>query len=195
MKRVKVVLALLFIVFIYNGFWDGKSIEEQRKENYEDRYQRIIVNNSILAQLYRYDSKAKDILLRSYGYATFTNIGLNVVLFSAEGGVGLAHSNHTGKNIYMNMVSGGLGFGLGVKDFSIILLFRNQKVFRSFVKNGWEANAQADITAIYDKKGISLNKAITIAPGIRMYKLTTSGLALQVTIQGSRYWRDEDLNR
>ena len=195
MKRVKIVLALLFIVFIFNGFWDGKSIEEQREENFEDRYQRIIVNNSILAQLYRYDPKAKGMLLRSYGYATFTNIGLNVVLLSAEGGVGLAHSNHTGKIVYMNMVSGGLGFGLGVKDFSIILLFRNQKVFRSFVKNGWEANAQADITAIYDKKGISLNKAITIAPGIRMYKLTTSGLALQVTIQGSKYWRDEDLNR
>jgi lipid-binding SYLF domain-containing protein len=194
MKRVKIILALLFIVFIFNGFWDGKSIKEQKKENYEDRYQRIIVNNSILAQLYRYDPKAKGMLLRSYGYATFTNIGLNVVLLSAESGVGLAHCNSTRKNTYMNMVSGGLGVGLGVKDFSIVFLFRSQKVFRSFVNNGWEANAQADVTAIYDNMGMSLSKAITIAPGIRMYKLTTSGIALQATVQGSKYWKDKDLN-
>jgi lipid-binding SYLF domain-containing protein len=194
MKQVKVVLVLLFVAFMLNGFWSGKSQKEINKEYYEDRYQRIIENNSILTQLFKYDPKAKDMLLRSYGYATFTNIGLNVVLLSAESGVGLAHCNSTRKNTYMNMVSGGLGVGLGVKDFSIVFLFRSQKVFRSFVNNGWEANAQADVTAIYDNMGMSLSKAITIAPGIRMYKLTTSGIALQATVQGSKYWKDKDLN-
>ena len=30
--------------------------------------------------------------------------------------------------------------------------------------------------------------------GIRVYQLTESGLALQATIQGTKYWKDPELN-
>jgi hypothetical protein len=39
-----------------------------------------------------------------------------------------------------------------------------------------------------------VNAAITVAPGIRLYKLTQNGLALQATIQGTKYWKDKELN-
>lgn len=131
----------------------------------------------------------------SYGYAVFSNVGINFVVFSAEGGIGLAHDNKTGKNTYMNMASGGVGFGLGLKDFKAVFLFENKKVFDNFVNYGWEANAQADAAIKYKEEGKALNGAITVAPGIRLYKLTKSGLALQATIQGSKYWKDSDLNK
>ena len=44
------------------------------------------------------------------------------------------------------------------------------------------------------KEGGALNAAITVAPGIRLYKLTQNGLAIQATIQGTKYWKDGDLN-
>jgi lipid-binding SYLF domain-containing protein len=134
-------------------------------------------------------------ILNSYGYATFTNIGVNLVLLSAEGGKGMAHNNRTGVNTYMNMASGGLGLGLGVKDFRAVFLFEDKKTYETFVRSGWEANAQADAAAKYEETGGAINAAETVAPGIRLYKMTQSGLALQATVQGTKYWKDEELNK
>jgi len=187
MKNIKIIMALALAVVMFSGFWSGKSRNELRQE-------RIQSSQATLKALYKYAPKAKMMVQNSYGYATFSNVGINLVLLSAEGGIGLAHNNKTSKNIYMNMGSGGAGFGLGVKDFRAIFLFENKKVFDNFVNHGWEANAQADAAAKVKKSGGALNAAVTVAPGIRLYKLTQNGLALQATIQGTKYWKDGDLN-
>ena len=31
-------------------------------------------------------------------------------------------------------------------------------------------------------------------PGVEVYQLTKNGVALQVTLQGTKYWKDRDLN-
>lgn len=181
------ILALLGIV-MFSGFWSGKTLDTQRS-------QRLQVSNEILQLLYKHAPESKEMIANSYGYATFKNVGVNLVLLSAEGGKGMAHVNGTGKNIYMNMASGGVGFGLGVKDFRAIFIFENKAVFDQFVNEGWEANAQADAAAKLSEKGAAYGAAITVAPGIRLYKLTENGLALQATIQGTKYWKDSELNK
>ncbi|WP_373001128.1 hypothetical protein [Sulfurimonas sp.] len=194
MKNLKVIVSLLLAVLMFSGFWSGKSDKEIKAENNEARKERQKTNSETLKKLYKYAPESKKMVANSYGYATFANVGVNLIILSAEGGKGMAHNNKTGKNIYMNMGSGGVGFGLGVKDFRAIFLFENKKVFDSFVNHGWEANAQADAAAKAGKHGGALNAAITVAPGIRLYKLTENGLAIQATIQGTKYWKDGDLN-
>ncbi|WP_373035644.1 hypothetical protein [Sulfurimonas sp.] len=194
MKILKLLLALAVAVFMLSGFWSGKSDKEKQAENNEARKERQRTNTETLKKLYKYAPEAKKMIANAYGYATFTNVGVNLIILSAEGGKGMAHNNRTGKNIYMNMGSGGVGFGLGVKDFRAIFIFENKKVFDSFVNSGWEANAQADAAAKAGEDGGALNAAITVAPGIRLYKLTQNGLAIQATIQGTKYWKDGDLN-
>lgn len=195
MQHLKFVTILTLIALFVSGFWSGKSPKEVKEESRNERVERIKTSNETLQLLYKYAPEAKNIILRSYGYATFSNIGVNLVLFSAEGGKGMAHNNKTGVNTYMNMASGGVGFGLGVKDFRAVFLFENKKAYDTFVNSGWEANAQADAAAKYDQSGGALNAAETVAPGIRLYKLTQNGLALQATIQGTKYWKDEELNK
>lgn len=195
MKHLKLIFSLFLIVVLFSGFWSGKSKKEIREENRAERIERLKTSNETLQLLYKYAPEAKKIVQRSYGYATFSNVGVNLVIFSAEGGKGVAHNNRTGRNTYMNMASGGVGLGLGVKDFRAVFLFENQKVYNTFVNSGWEANAQADAAAKYEQSGGSLNAAITVAPGIRLYKMTQNGLALQATIQGTKYWKDEELNK
>lgn len=195
MKHLKLILGLLLIVVVFSGFWSGKTKKEVKEENRLERVNRITTNNETLQLLYKYAPEAKNIILNSYGYATFTNIGVNLVLLSAEGGKGMAHNNRTGVNTYMNMASGGLGLGLGVKDFRAVFLFEDKKTYDTFVRSGWEANAQADAAAKYEETGGAINAAETVAPGIRLYKMTQSGLALQATVQGTKYWKDEELNK
>ena len=182
------VVPAVAAVVMFSGFWSGKSDDEKRRE-------RLKVRDETMKLLYKYAPEAKKMVANSYGYAAFSNVGVNLILLSAEGGTGVAHVNGTGRDIYMNMASGGVGLGLGVKDFRAVFLFENKKVFDDFVNNGWEANAQADAAAKAGEKGGALNAAITVAPGIRLYKLTQNGLALQATIQGTKYWKDDELNK
>ena len=104
-------------------FWSGKSDNALRTE-------RVETNQKTLNILYKYAPKVRKIIQGAYGYVTFANIGVNLILFSTEGG----------------------------------------------------------------KDGGALNAAITVEPGVRIYKLTKNSLALQATIQGTKYWRDQDLN-
>jgi lipid-binding SYLF domain-containing protein len=187
MRAVKLVIVGLLSLFLLNGFWSGKSVEQQKAERKKE-------SQEILQMLYKYAPEAKQMIQNSYGYATFSNTGINVLVVSTENGKGLAHDNKTGKDYYMNMFSAGGGFGMGIKDFRAVFLFRDKAAFYEFVNNGWEANAQADAAIKYKKEGDALSKAITVAPGVRLYKLTKNGIALQATIQGTKYWKDKDLN-
>lgn len=148
-----------------------------------------------LAQLYKVRPSAKADVAKAYGYAVFDNLGINIIFLSAGGGTGLAHNNRTGKSTYMKMLTGGVGIGLGVKNFRGIFVFENDKVFNQFVDSGWEANAQASAAAKAGKEGGAFEGAITVAPGVRLYQLTEVGLALEATIQGTKYFKDDDLNK
>jgi lipid-binding SYLF domain-containing protein len=182
------ILLGMAAIVMFSGFWSGITVDKQRAE-------RLQVSNETLQLLYKHAPEAKEMIANAYGYAAFSNVGMNLVLLSAEGGTGVAHDNKTGKKTYMNMASGGVGFGLGIKDFRAIFLFENKAVFDRFVNEGWEANAQADAAAKLADKGDAINLAITVAPGIRLYKLTQNGLALQATIQGTKYWKDGEMNK
>lgn len=147
-----------------------------------------------LSELYRVHPPAKARIQKSNGYAVFSNVGVNLILLSASGGWGLAHDNKTGQDIYMKMVSGGVGLGLGVKDFRGVFVFTTQEAFKKFTDSGWEANVQADAAAKAGDKGGAASGAITVAPGMELYQLTKHGLALQATIQGTKYYRDDELD-
>jgi len=186
MKSLKIILVFLLSIFLISCAKDATP-DAQRKELLSE-------SQATLSMLYKTHPESKAKIAGAYGYATFQNFGLNLFLISTERGSGVAHNNQTGQNIYMNMFSGGVGVGLGAKDFRAIFIFDNQQVFNSFVEDGWEANAQADAAAKSGEDGGAYDGAITVQPGITLYKLTKNGLALQATVQGTKYWKDDDLN-
>ncbi|OGA86333.1 MAG: hypothetical protein A3G27_10030 [Betaproteobacteria bacterium RIFCSPLOWO2_12_FULL_66_14] len=153
------------------------------------------MRSETLGLLYQAHPPAKARIQQAVGYAVFSNIGVNLILLSVAGGSGVAHNNRTGQDTYMKMISGGLGLGLGVKDFRGVFVFTTPKAYANFVESGWEANVQADAAAIVEGKGAAVTGAVTVAPGVELYQLTKTGLALQATIQGTKYYKDDELNR
>lgn len=152
------------------------------------------MRSETLEKLYKVHPLAKGAIHDAVGYAVFSNIGINLIFLSAAGGSGVAHDNRSGKDIYMSMISGGLGLGLGVKDFRGVFVFSTGKAFNQFVESGWDADVQADAAAKAGTKGGAFAGAITVAPGVELYQLTETGLALQATIQGTKYFKDKELN-
>ena len=175
------------VLSCFTGLATAASPAEKKKEIQQMR-------SETLEKLYKVHPRAKGDIQKSVGYAVFSNIGVNLILFSAAGGSGVAHDNRTGKDIYMKMISGGVGFGLGVKDFRGIFVFSSDKAFKRFIESGWTADVQGDAAAKAGDKGDAAAGAITVAPGMDLYQLTENGLALQATIQGTKYYKDDDLN-
>ncbi|MDO9067029.1 MAG: hypothetical protein Q7W05_01060, partial [Deltaproteobacteria bacterium] len=110
--RLNIFAALVAVMTLCGiaGSAFAASVDEQRSEIRKMR-------KETLAQLYKVHPAARAGVQKAAGYAVFSNVGINLIFFSAAGGSGVAHDNLSGKDIYMKMISGGIGLGLGVKDF------------------------------------------------------------------------------
>ena len=94
----------------------------------------------------------------------------------------------------MRMFSVGGGFGMGIKDFRVVFVFHTKNAYENFLDKGWDFAGQGDAAGKVGDKGDSIELAATIVDGVSMYQLTENGLALQVTLQGTKYYKDKDLN-
>ena len=52
----------------------------------------------------------------------------------------------------------------------------------------------ADLAAKAADLGVAAAAAIDVAPGIKLYQITEAGLAVQATVQGTKYMKDDELN-
>jgi len=146
-----------------------------------------------LADLYRRDASLREKINRAEGYAVFSNVGVNLIFASVAGGKGIV-VDRRGKETFMKMASGGFGLGLGVKDFRAVLVFKTKQKLAQFIATGWDFGAQADAAAQSGDKGGAAAGAVTVLPDVEVYQITKNGVALQATLQGTKYWRDSELN-
>ncbi len=185
-RTLAVLLTGLFIL--------GGCVSPSGDTAHEKRHAVQKMKNETLANLYTIQPQARKQIRNAAGYAVFSNVGVNVIFFSAGSGYGVVQNNRTNEKTYMKMVSGGVGIGFGVKDFRGVFVFTTLAALNTFTEQGWDASAQADAAAKAGKKGMAWAGAVDIAPGIKLYQLTENGLALQATIQGTKYWKADDLN-
>ena len=184
----------LFTFAVLSAVFAAPSGARDRTEEKRDEVRRM--RDQVLAQLYEAHPGAKARIRDAAGYAVFSNVGLNVLFASVAGGSGLVVEHRTPRDTetFMNMGSAGVGLGLGVKDFRVVFIFHDRARLREFIEKGWDFSGQADAAAKSDDKGAAVSGAVTVQPGVEVYQLTKNGVALQVTLQGTKYWKDRDLN-
>jgi lipid-binding SYLF domain-containing protein len=148
-----------------------------------------------LQDLYKLQPTSQAAIQKAVGYAVFDNTGVNVLLVSSARGSGLAVNNKTKQETFMKMGSVGAGLGVGVKDYRVVFVFENEKALAQFLDSGWSGSAQADAAAKAGEKGGAYSGAVEVEPGVWVYQITKNGLALQLTLQGTKYYKDDDLNK
>jgi len=186
-KFMAAVFLGVFALTLQAAPWDKKDPSDERKELQEAR-------QAALSKLFREKPGAEKELNQAKGYAVFSNIGVNLGLVSTQRGGGILRDNRDGEDIYYKMFSAGGGWGLGIKDFAVIFVFDTDAALNQFESEGWDFSAQADANLESDTKGEGVETAVTAMPGTRIYQLTDAGVALQATLQGTKFWPDEDLN-
>jgi lipid-binding SYLF domain-containing protein len=147
-----------------------------------------------LQDLYKLQPLAQGAISKAAGYAVFNNTGTNLLLLSTARGAGIAVSGSK-QETFMKMVSAGGGLGIGVKDYRVIFVFESSDAFSKFLNSGWTASAEADAAAKAGDKGGAYSGAVQVSPGVWVYEITKNGLALQLTLQGTKYYKDDDLNK
>src|SRR6516165_6893276 len=116
-----------------------------------------------------------------------------VLLLSPAHCAALAVDNQTKQETFMKMASAGAGLGMGVKDYVVVFVFENDQALAKFLDSGWSGSAQGDAAAKAGGKGGAYSGAAEIEPGVWVYQITKKGLALQLTLQGTKYSKDDDL--
>src|SRR5215468_3383731 len=148
-----------------------------------------------LQDLYKLEPTAKEAIQKSAGYAVFNNMGTNLLLLSTARGAGVAVNSKTKNETFMKMISAGAGLGIGVKDYRVVFVFESGNALSQFLDSGWSGSAQTDAGAKAGKKGGAYSGAVEVAPGVLVYQITKNGVALQLTLQGTKYYKDDDLNK
>ena len=147
-----------------------------------------------LERLYKEAPATRNKIKNAAGYGTFANANVNLIFISAGGGYGVVVDNSTGQRTYMKMALGGIGLGLGAKDYRQVLIFNSKETLDKFTESGWEFGGHADAAAKAGESGGELSGEGAIGSDIEVYSMTESGLALQATVTGTKYWKDKKLN-
>lgn len=187
MNRIVIILCVM-IAFVVSGCATvgGKTVPEKRQSI-------LKMKDEVLTELFKIKPDVRGQIKSAPGYAVFSNVNVNLIFASFGGGFGVVKNNKTGKYTYMKMGEVGVGFGLGAKDFRAVFVFHSADSMNRFVESGWAFGAQADAAAKASDKGAAVSGETTI-DNITIYQLTETGLALQATVKGTKYWKDDSLN-
>lgn len=150
--------------------------------------------NETLQQLYAKQPGAKQAVESAAGYAVFSNFGLKILFAGGGTGRGLAVNNRTGQEVFMRMAEVQAGLGFGVKKFRLVWVFSSQQAFDSFVNSGFQVGGQATLAAQGGDVGGGVAGAVSVSPGVWVYQITDDGIAAELTVKGTKYYRDKDLN-
>jgi len=187
MKITYRILSLLLIVVVTACASMGSGTKEEKQQAIRT------MKDSVLTQLFKTKTDTRTQLKSAPGYAVFSNVNVNVIFIAAGTGFGLVKDNSSGKYTYMNMAEGGLGFGAGVKDYRIVMVFHSQEAMRQFVESGWTFGGNADAALKANDKGGAV-QGETYFGNVTVYTFTESGIALQATVKGTKFWVDGALN-
>jgi len=186
----RIVVAALFCVLAVGSFADDAKDNENKRADIRKMSQETLV------RLYKADPAAKAAVDKAYGYAVFSNTGVKILLGGSGNGKGVAIDNKTGHETFMKMLQIQAGLGMGVKKFRVVFVFDNAKAFNSFVNSGWQMGGQADAAAkTSPEKGGAMQGAASVSDGVWMYQLTDKGVAVEITATGTKYSKDDDLNK
>jgi lipid-binding SYLF domain-containing protein len=197
MKCVKVGLVILSLAFLVSpSALAGQSTadkEKQAKANKERQEIRKTAQDT-LARLYKVQPSARAAIGKAAGYAVFSNFGMKIFVAGSGTGKGVAVDNKTKKETFMKMVELQAGLGFGVKKFSLVWVFETPETLGTFINSGWELGGQTSVAAKAGEKGAALQGALPVSPGVWVYQLTDTGVALELTAKGTKYYKDDDLN-
>lgn len=189
MRKAMCVMGALLLTATLGGWAKESEDPNPKKEAAEKRKKIDAMAEETLDELFAMHPNAKSLYKQSHGWAVFDNLK---VAFGLSGGAGSGVAvSQGGERTYMKMGTGGVGLALGGQKYQVVFLFESETVFDKFVDEGWKAETGASAAAGTE----GANVAATFTDGIAVYQITDKGLMASADISGTKYWKNEKLNK
>jgi lipid-binding SYLF domain-containing protein len=178
---------LLLCTVLLGGCMAAGQTKEEKRRHVEN------MRKEVLTDLYRINPGAAEEVKNAAGYAVFSNWNAYVVFVTTGQGYGVVVDNVSNAHTYMGMGALGGGLGIGAKNYRAVYIFEKRHIMERFVEQGLSVGGQADAAAKSGSEGDAVGGQVMI-DGVKVYEITESGLALQATVQGMKFWKDGELN-
>ncbi len=165
----------------------AKSPEEQRAEIQS-------ATQATLEQLFAAQPKARKAIEKSAGYAVFSELSTKILLAGGGGGKGVVVDQVHKQQTYMLMATLQAGYGMGITKTHLVWVFEREADLRAFVENGFELGTSVNLQVNPGTAGGLFDGAVEVQPGVWLYQLSEAGLALDLTVEGTKYFKDPELN-
>jgi lipid-binding SYLF domain-containing protein len=179
--------ALLACAMLAGGTARAASPDEQRAE---------IRSNAMrtLDQLYAAQPSARAAIQKAAGYGVFSEISTKILLAGGGGGKGLVVDTISDQETFMLMAMLQAGYGMGITKSHLVWVFERESNLQDFVNNGLILGADVNLQVNPGVGGGMYQGAVQVQPGVWLYQLSDAGLALDLTVEGTKYFKDPDLN-
>ena len=179
--------ALLACAMLAGGTARAASPDEQRAE---------IRNNAMrtLDQLYAAQPSARQAVQKAAGYAVFSEISTKILVAGGGGGKGIVVDTISDQETFMLMATLQAGYGMGITKTHLVWVFETEADLKNFIANGYMLGADVNLQVNPGTGGGVYQGAAQIQPGVWLYQLSDAGLALDLTVEGTKYFKDPDLN-
>jgi len=186
-RQIITRMFFLLLLLAFAALAGAASLDERRAEVRTE-------SKNALSRLYEAAPSARGVVEHAAGYATFENFGIKIGPAGGGKGKGLAVATKDGKETFMQFVEVQAGLGLGVKKYSLVFVFETEKALDDFVNNGWQSGGQTTAAAKHGGSGTAFASAVSVSPGVWLYQTTAAGLAADVTLKTTKYYKDDELN-
>ncbi len=149
---------------------------------------------STLDQLYSLQPSAREAIQKAAGYAVFSEISTKILFAGGGGGKGVVVDTIADQETFMLMAMVQAGLGVGVTEFHLVWVFEREGDLTNFVNNGFELGANLNLQVNPGTGGGLFNGAVEVQPGVWLFQISDAGLALDLTVEGTKYFKDPDLN-
>lgn len=160
----------------------------------QGRHQVREMAQDALATLYEVAPGTRRAIERAAGYAVFSTFGVKLFFAGGTTGKGVVVNERTTRQTFMKMVQVQGGLGFGVNKNRLIFVFTTERALRNFIDVGWEFGAQANLSATASGEGGMFSGAASLAPDMYVFQLSETGLSATVTVSGTKFFKDPDLN-
>jgi lipid-binding SYLF domain-containing protein len=159
--------------------------------------QRAAIRNAAdatLGQLYAAQPSARKAIDKAAGYAVFSELSTKILLAGGGGGKGLVVDKIAKQDTYMLMATLQAGYGMGITKTHLVWVFERESDLKAFVQDGYELGTSVNLQVNPGTGGGLYDGAVEVQPGVWLYQISDAGLALDLTVEGTKYFKDANLN-
>lgn len=184
-KRPVIKILAILLVFLFSMSVASAASFVEKRQHIRD------ISNTTLLKLYDLQPAARGYVENAAGYGVFGNWGVKLLFLGGGTGKGMTVNNRNYHETFMDMVTGTVGFGLGAKTYNVVFIFETEQALEDFSNKGWQFGGQVTAAATDSVAGGSYQGAFSVSPGVWMYEMTDKGLALEITLKGTKYSKNE----